>query len=645
MIIPILLIFIFFILLINCIMKKYFRIFLLLFVISSTYTRAQYISTIAGTGAMGTSGDGGPAVLAELWLPYGVAVDSAGNVYVAEAPRVRKINTAGIISTYAGSLIGGVWAGDGIPATAAILPGIIDIKFDRYWNLHIAASSGARIVKVNSAGVVYTVAGNGTWGYSGDGGQATAAQLQGCDFIAFDTAGNLYISDNVTSRIRKVNTAGIITTIAGTGVSGFSGDGGPASAAQLNHPGPGHVDRQGNIYIFDRVNYRVRKIDTSGIITTIAGTGINGFSGDGGPATAAQFGEMRDLTMDTAGNIYICDVTYSAIRKIAPSGIISTIVGGPAHYGFGGDGGPATAALVVDPNNIALYKDGNIYFSDRHNGRIRMISSRPYFTHSRYQGATFCSGTASTLDTLLAANDSNAGNHEYWSLIAGPSHGTASVACTTISTGHIVYPTGLTYTSGTGYIGLDTITVRITDSIASDTTTIFINVVAPPNAGTITGPDTVCMDASITLTDTAPGGVWGRSNSNGMISGGIVTGITLGLDTFTYTVTNVCGSAIAPHVVRIKGCTAGAPSGSPQGGEVIRILPNPNNGTFSVSLSSNNFNDAHIIVINTLGEKVKELTIPANKNTDVKLDCLPGVYFLNAFTNDGIYYSKIVVTK
>ena len=186
-----------------------------------------------------------------------------------------------------------------------------------------------------------------------------------------------------------------------------------------------------------------------------------------------------------------------------------------------------------------------------------MISSKPYFTHGRYQGATFCSGTATTLDTLLAANDSNSGNHEYWSLISGPYHGIASVAFTALSTGHTVYPTGLTYTSTTGYTGPDSITVRITDSIVSDTTTIYINVVAPLNAGAITGPDTVCMDASIILTETVTGGTWGRSNNRALITGGIVTGVSSGLDTITYTVTNVCGTANATHVVRIEGCTAG----------------------------------------------------------------------------------------
>jgi hypothetical protein len=211
--------------------------------------QAQYITTVAGTGSMGYGGDGGPAILATLYLPNEVALDSMGNVYFADGTaRVRKINPSGIITTIAGCGI--------------------DTSF------------------------------------SGDGGPVTLAQLQPTG-IAIDRMGNLYIGDAYAYRIRKVDAAGIITTIAGTGVAGYTGDGGPATNAEFGTMGYMTLDKIGNIYISDNHNNCIRRISTSGIITTAAGTGPIGFSGDGGPATAAKFNGTFDVAVDTAGNIYI----------------------------------------------------------------------------------------------------------------------------------------------------------------------------------------------------------------------------------------------------------------------------------------------------------------------------------------------------
>jgi len=242
-------------------------------------------------------------------------------------------------------------------------------------------------------GIITTVAGNGTYGFSGDGGPATAAQIH-LNFevnpaIAVDSIGNLYIADMGNERIRKVATNGIITTVAGSGARGFSGDGGPATGAQLNFPLSVAVDSIGNLYIADGVNCRIRKVDTDGIITTVAGSGAvnasgymeTGFSGDGGPATAARLSYTADVAVDTGGNLYIADYRNQRIRKVNVStGIITTVAGsgalnasGYVDVGFSGDGGPATGAQLNFPSSVAVDSSGNLYIADNNNQRIRKV--------------------------------------------------------------------------------------------------------------------------------------------------------------------------------------------------------------------------------------------------------------------------------
>jgi sugar lactone lactonase YvrE len=313
-------------------------------------------------GALGGwSGDGGPARLAEFMCPGGVAFGPDGSLYVADQGnnRIRRIEKNGTVSTVAGSGDGGdisksfccvgSFAGDGGPATAATLWNPTDVAFDHQGNLYIADHNNNRVRKVDPQGVITTVAGNGTAGFAGDGGPATAAQLntvtpyvstpQGAGgpnqgmTIAVDAAGNLYIADRGNARVRKLNTKGIITTIAGTGVAGFSGDGGPAKSAQLSSPNGLAVDAEGNLYVADgdSLEYkgnRIRKIDKAGVITTVAGTGAVGFSGDGGPATAATLFMPGSITFDSQGNLYFVDYGNRRVRKIDKSGIISTVAGG-----------------------------------------------------------------------------------------------------------------------------------------------------------------------------------------------------------------------------------------------------------------------------------------------------------------------------
>ena len=337
------------------------------------------ITTAAGAGI---GQDDIPATQARLATPEGVAVDGAGNLYIADVfnYRIRKVDAStGIITTAAGNEIQG-FSGDGGPATQASLNYPKSVDVDGVGNLYIADTWNHRIRKVNAqTGVITTVAGTGAQGFAGDGGTATGAQLAAPWGVAADGARNLYIADTNNNRIRKVDAStGIITTVAGNRNQGFSGDGGPATAAELYLPQGVAVDSAGNLYIADTSNHRVRKVDTAaGIITTIAGNENRGFSDDGGPATSAQFNRPHSVAADSAGNIYIADAFNARIRKIdAATGIITTIVGN-GIYGFSGDGGPATSAQFYLPLNVAVDSAGNIYIADSYNGRIRRLTPPP----------------------------------------------------------------------------------------------------------------------------------------------------------------------------------------------------------------------------------------------------------------------------
>jgi uncharacterized protein YjiK len=333
------------------------------------------ISTVAGDGTQGFSGDGGPATNASLYEPNGVAVDAAGNVYIADPgnSRVRKVSTSGTVTTVAGNGSPG-FSGDGGPATNASLDGLRGVAVDAAGNLYIADWVNPRVRKVSTSGTITTVAGSGTYGFSGDGGPATDAGLSSPYGVAVDAAGNLYIADAGNSRVRKVSTSGTITTVAGSGTYGFSGDGGPATNAALSSPQGVALDAAGNLYIADAHNSRVRKVSTSGTITTVAGNGTFGFSGDGGPATDAGLNSPVGVTVDAAGNLYIADSGNHRVRKVSTSGTITTVAG-DGTFGFSGDGGPATNASLNIPYGVAVDAAGNLYIADPGNSRVREVAA------------------------------------------------------------------------------------------------------------------------------------------------------------------------------------------------------------------------------------------------------------------------------
>ncbi len=343
---------------------------------------AQNIITIAGgaTGHGSYWGDGGPATAAAFNLAAGIAIDTHKNLYIADGfnHRVRKIDaTTGIVTTFAGTGIAG-YNGDNIPATSAQIHTPTYVAIDKHGNVYIQEPDNYRIRKVNSTtGIISTFAGTGIWGFSGDGGQATTAKIIPGP-ITCDPYGNLYVADVGNRRIRKINTSGIITTIAGNGISGNSGDGGLAINAKVNIPLSICSDSHGNIYFQDS-SASVRKINVSnGIITRVAGLGDNihsPYSGDGNIATNSHLGPFGVAT-DIKGNIYIADGTNNRIEKVDLMGILHTVVGTGTN-GFSGDGGAATAARVYQPRNIAFDLCDNLYIIDFGNKRIRKVTFNP----------------------------------------------------------------------------------------------------------------------------------------------------------------------------------------------------------------------------------------------------------------------------
>ncbi len=265
-------------------------------------------------------------------------------------------------------------------ATLATFSAANGATYDSAGNLYIADSINNRIRKVDTSGIIKTFAGNGTQGFSGDGGQATAAALNYPYGVVVDKSGNLYISGD--NRIRKVDTNGIITTFAGNGAKAsngqgtYSGDGGPATAAGLGDPSGIAFDTAGNLYICDLQNNRVRKVDKNGIITTFAGNGLGKLAGEGGPAAAASLYAPSALTFDSLGNLYILDTGNLRVRRVDTNGIISTYAGNGVA-GFSGDGGPATSATLNRPEGITCDKSGNIYIADYNNDRVRVVTVLP----------------------------------------------------------------------------------------------------------------------------------------------------------------------------------------------------------------------------------------------------------------------------
>ncbi len=530
-------------------MKKYFTLFLLLFF--AFVGQAQIITTIAGNGTAGFSSDGIPATATELSAPYGVGMDSIANIYIGDAGnnKIRKINIAGIISTVAGIGTAG-YSGDGGPATLAQLNFPYGMAVNRAGSIVIADMYNNRIRSIKSefGDIIVTIGGNGTPGFSGDGGPATSAQIYYPQGIFWDAADNVYFGDHYNHRVRKIDHSGIITTIAGNGTPGFSGDGAAATAAELYYPSGVTMDATGNIYIADMYNMCIRKINTAGIISTVAGVGgVLGFSGDGGPATLANLRYPKDVFINSMGEIIISDPDNQRLRKISTSGIITTIAG-TGVVGYSGDGSNATAAELNEPQGVYVDDHDNIYTGDCTNNRIRKI------------------------------------------ICLAP----------------------------------------VVSSISGS------------------GIDTICVDSTIILTDATIGGVWSSTNTHAAVVGtsGRVTGATVGTDTLNYSVSNVCSITKVSYPLYIKSCIS-TDIGLQNSAALIKmsIIPNPNYGSFTLSMPSAKHNTI-ITIYDILGKLILKRVCNSKNGIDEQFNLRnvsKGLYFINAYSEDFNYTEKIVI--
>lgn len=545
------------------------------------------IASVAGNGTAGGAGDGNLATGANLSSPAGVAVDSARNIYVADLNnhRIRKVTVAtGIITTVVGNGVQ-AFAGDGAAASSASMNSPRTVVLDNAGNMYVADSLNQRIRKIAAAtGVITTVVGNGTQGFAGDGGPPTSANLSTPFGVAVDGAGNLYVADTGNNRIRKVTIAtGTITTLAGNGTAGFSGDGGLAGGAVLNSPRGVAVDRAGNVYIADFTNNRIRKITVAtGIITTVAGTGTNGFSGDGGPATSANIANPRGIAFDGAGNLYFADLTNDRVRKIsATTGIITTLAG-DGTSAFSGDGGSPTGARLSGPFNVTIDDAGNVYIADTGNQRVRKFSQA-------VPGApTIGTATSGNVQASVAFTPGIAGGSPItgYTVTASPGGVTATGASSPIVIAGLTNGTAYTFTvTATNAIGMGVA------SAASNSVTPAVP--APPGAPTIGTATPGNTQASVSFTPPGSAGTSpitgytvtsspGSFTASGAGSPLVVTGLTNGTAyTFTVTATNAVGTGVASAASNSVVPAPVTPPGAP-----TNITATAGNAQASVSFSA-----------------------------------------------------------
>ncbi len=334
------------------------------------------IDTVAGGGGAGYGGDGGSARSAQFLEPRAVAADAGGGFYVADTfnHRIRWVDADGVVATVLGTGVAG-GTGDGGPGIQAEVNWPHSVSLDAGGQaLLVADSANHRIRRLDLvSGTVTTVAGTGEAGFAGDSGPATAALLNDPKGVLAGPRGEIWIADSANDRVRVVDPSGTISTLAGTGTAGFSGDGGPAAAAQLHAPRALAVDAAGNLYVADDNNDRVRRIDPAGTITTVVGAGTPGYSGDVGPATAAQLNRPRGVAVDSAGVLYVADSGNHVVRMVDPAGTVTTVVGN-GRRGFGGDGGPAADGRIFSPRGVAVGPGGELFIADSGNDRVRRIT-------------------------------------------------------------------------------------------------------------------------------------------------------------------------------------------------------------------------------------------------------------------------------
>ena len=356
-------------------------------------TPGGLITTIAGNGNSGDGGDGGAAINATLDHPSSVAVDPLGNLFITDEYNncVRKVTANGLISTVAGNRFYNYSGMDGAVTVSAGLNYPFGVTADNFGNVFIADSDNNCVREVTTNGLMTTVAGSGIFGYSGDGGAAPYASLNYPLGVAVDQTGNLYIADGGNNCIRKVTANGLITTVAGNGTPGYSGDGAAATNATLGFPYGVTVDAMGNLFIADSDNNVVREVSLNGIITTAAGDGLAGYSGDGAAATNACLSNPASVAVDAAGDLFIADSGNNVVREVTADGLITTVAG-DGSAGYSGDGAAATNACLSNPASVAVDATGDLFIADSGNNVIREVTAAGLITTVAGDGTAGFSG-------------------------------------------------------------------------------------------------------------------------------------------------------------------------------------------------------------------------------------------------------------
>jgi uncharacterized protein (TIGR03437 family) len=463
------------------------------------------IWTVAGNGTSGFGGDGGLATDATVSNATDVSMDTSGNLYILDTSneRIRKVSPAGTIATVVGGPVG-----DGGPGVFVGLHELDGLAYDSGGNLYLADATAQRVRRIAPTGVITTVAGNGSQGYSGDGGPAVNAQLSLPRGVATDAGGNLYIAEAGNSRIRKVASNGTISTVAGTGGVGFGGDGGQALNAWLNHPWGVAVDASGNLYIADTTNHRIRKVIPDGNIATIAGTGTAGFGGDGGPATSAMLNAPVAVTLDTSGNLYIADRDNQRVRKLAPNGTISTVAGNGTNA-YGGDSGPATSAQLYAPNGVVVDASGNLYITDTQNHRVRQVAPGGTITTVAGSGAPGLSGDGGPATSARFNHPRGVAVDRVGNVCVGDEWNNAVRLLTPAGT-KAVLTVRSTHTANFVFGQSGTYTLSVTNAISAGATSGAVTVTNLLPAGltvrSISGSGWTCSGSSCTRSDALSGG-------------------------------------------------------------------------------------------------------------------------------------------
>lgn len=602
----------------------------------------QNIITYAGTHT-GFLGDGGVALAAQMDLPVNSAKDAAGNLYIADANnnRIRMVTPSGIIQTMAGTGAAG-FGGDGGPASAAQLQHPSDVKTDAAGNIFVCDAYNSCVRKINSAGTISTIAGSpGIAGFSGDEGSATAATLDTPAAIALDAAGNLYIADRGNNRIRKVSTSGIISTIAGAGGTGLSGLFGPATAANTGAPTGVAVDASGNVFVALADQHQVLKINLAGSLLSFAGTGTAGFSGDAAAATSATLHKPQNICTDALGNVYIADMGNQRVRKVNTLGNIYTIAGS-GFVGCCTDGSPATTALMNNPMGVTVDDAGQIFIADADNARIRRVDARantiPEFVYGPRFSYLTCEGAVMNLSGTMSTYLALAGETLTWTEVGASLHGSISGLPTTVtSTSLMMLPSAsVLYTPSIGYSGIDSFMLEVSDGTASDTITVVVSLAPNPDPGSISGPAEVCEHESITLSNAASGGGWYSPMSSiaTVSSAGVVTGVGAGVAVISYLVTNSCATLAATYNVTVRpaaDCAADVPSLNTIG-EVL-VAPNPADDVFTITLPQSVLLPARVTLTDLPGREAANWNMMSSRVLQVSVDAPPGMYFLSVWSN------------